>query len=274
MPEGPEASFLADYMDTRFKNKYLSKFEIVKGRYVNHEPPVNTAVFVKQLPLKCLNVTKKGKVIYFYFANGWCLISKLGMSGWWYCEGDEPDWKPMSKNIVLEFDNKQLIFSDFRNYGTLTITRDPTVIQTELDKVAPDILASTTTLKTFKTRINQQILKPTLQQHLIEDVLVDQKVIMSGIGNYLKAEILYDTRISPLRMIKDITFDEWIKIFKSAKKLTKEMFAILQSKDKSSEKYMSSMKVYSRKQDPYGNPVHTRTTKTGRTTWWVPTIQK
>jgi formamidopyrimidine-DNA glycosylase len=118
------------------------------------------------------------------------------------------------------------------------------------------------------------ISKPTLQQHLIEDVLVDQKVLMSGIGNYLKAEILYDTRISPLRLIKDITFDEWIHIFKSAKKLTKEMLAILKSKDKSSEKYMSAMKVYSRKQDPYGNPVHTRTTKTGRTTWWVPAIQK
>lgn len=296
MPEGPEASFLANYIDTRFKNKKLTHFNIIKGRYINHGPPKNTNDFIKDLPLKCLGVNKKGKVIVFYFEKGWYLISKLGMSGWWYCLGDEPDWKPNSVNVVLQFGqigHKDLIFSDFRNYGTITITQDNNLLNQELQKLAPDILDKTTTLKIYKIRLHEILSKTSLQKHLIEDLLVNQQQLLSGIGNYLKAEILYEARVSPLRQVGDITTNEWTKIFIVAKKKATEMFKILTSiptttskttnttkTSKTSEKYMkytkymNAMKVYHCKHDPLGNPVVTHTTKTGRTTWWVPNLQK
>lgn len=271
MPEGPEASFIAHYIKNKFKHKVLNNIDILSGRYVNHGPPMNFVAFQKDLPLKCVDVQKKGKVIFIYFDKGWCLISKLGMSGWWYCPGDEPDWKPVSKNAVLTFKEKQLLYSDFRNYGTISITQDSKDIEKELNKLAPDILSPSTTLKTFKTF--QARLTPSVKQKLIEDVIIDQQVLLSGIGNYLKAEILYDARISPLRKVQDITLAEWTTIFKCAKEKSKKMLRILLSSN-SSNKYLGEMKVYNQKTDPYGNNVVTHTTKGGRTTWWVPAIQK
>lgn len=275
MPEGPEASFITQYIKDKFEHKTLTDINILKGRYVNHGPPKNFMAFQKDLPLKCLNVQKKGKVIFICFEKGWCLISKLGMSGWWYCPSDEPDWKPVSKNVVLTFNNTtkytELIYSDFRNYGTITVTKDPTDIQKELNKLAPDILSPSTMLKTFIFRID--MLTPSNKQKLIEDVIMDQQVLLSGIGNYLKAEILYDARISPLRKVGDITPKEWTTLFKCAKAKSKKMLHILIS-SKSGNKYLGAMKVYHQKTDPYGNLVVTHATKGGRTTWWVPAMQR
>ena len=60
MPEGPEASFITQYIKDRFEHKTLTSIKIIKGRYVNHDPPNNFETFSKQLPLKCRSVEKKG----------------------------------------------------------------------------------------------------------------------------------------------------------------------------------------------------------------------
>jgi formamidopyrimidine-DNA glycosylase len=49
--------------------------------------------------------------------------------------------------------------------------------------------------------------------------LLDQKVI-SGICNYLRADILYLSKINPFRKVKDITEKELKIIFKNSKILT------------------------------------------------------
>jgi formamidopyrimidine-DNA glycosylase len=274
MPEGPEASFLAHYINKHFQHETLTNINIVKGRYINHGPPPNFSSFVRALPLKCTNIDKKGKVIFFHFEKGWCLISKLGMSGWWYTPGNEPDWKPVSPNVNLKFGrNKDLLFSDTRNYGTMTITQDPAIIQEEYDKLAPDILQKSTNVNGFHSRLTVLQNKPSFQTKLMEDVVMEQKLLLSGLGNYLKAEVLYAAQISPLRKVGDVTLEEWTKFFKCAKTISRKMYDILLSAE-SGNKYLGAMKVYHHSFDPYGNPVHTHSSKTGRTTWWVPAVQK
>ena len=88
----------------------------------------------------------------------------------------------------------------------------------------------------------------------------------------MKAEILYDAKINPLRKVKSIYDDEWKQIFNSTKKIIKKMLKALKSNDP--DKYMDSMKIYSRKIDPLGNKIKTHKTKTGRTTYYVHQIQK
>jgi len=63
-----------------------------------------------------------------------------------------------------------------------------------------------------------------------------------------------------------------LSIYNSTKKIIKKMLKVLESDD--SNKYMNSMKIYTRKIDPLGNKIKTHTTKTGRTTYYVPNIQK
>ena len=64
MPESPEVLHLIEIIQCKIKNKDLVSIKIQKGRYVTHGPPNNFKEFVKHLPIKCLNIQKKGKVIF------------------------------------------------------------------------------------------------------------------------------------------------------------------------------------------------------------------
>jgi formamidopyrimidine-DNA glycosylase len=268
MPEGPEATYISQYISSHFQGKALQGIDIVSGRYKNHGPPLNYSTFVKQLPLKCTSVSKKGKVIFIYFEGGWCLISKLGLSGWWYVPGDEPSWKPAKTSLSFKFANAQLIFSDMMSYGTLTITNDKAVISREIDTIALDILE--TKFANVEKRIQEKVTQ-TNKHWLNEDALVDQHFIVSGIGNYLKAEVLYGAKLSPLRTLESLSLKDWRAIYDVAKYITKKMVIVLRKQD--IEKYMNSMKIYRKDVDPLGNRVVQHKTKGGRTTSWVPAVQ-
>lgn len=270
MPESPEVLHLTQYITSKIKNKSLEFVKILKGRYVTHGPPKHYKEFVKQLPLKCIQVEKKGKVIFIYFEHNWCLISKLGMSGWWFFEKDAPEWLPKYENVIFQFKNIKLIFTDFRNFGSLTFTNNQQLIDQEINKLAPDITDEKTTFKLLFDRVNN--LSLSQQNQLLEDIIIDQKIFVSGIGNYLKAEILYDAKINPLRKVKSLTKEEWKQIYHSIKKIIKKMLKALHSDDP--DKYMDSMKIYRKEFDPYGNKIKSHKTKTGRTTYYVPQIQK
>lgn len=267
MPESPEISYLANYINKHLISHILKSIEILDGRYKHHEAPENVKEFRQSLPLRLTKVAKKGKVLFIYF-DKWCLISKLGMTGWWFIPGDAPTWRKANEDIVLTFDNNKLIFSDMRYFGTLTITNNPIVIEKELTKIAPDILDPNTNFNLIKHQLTQ-LSTSKLEHTLIEDILVDQKLIMSGIGNYLKAEILYAAKISPLRKLKSLTIEDFHRIFTNAKRIAEHMLKV-----NLTNKYFDSMRVYMREKDLYGNPVVTHKTKTGRTTYWVPNVQK
>lgn len=270
MPESPEIEFQRYYIEKHFNNKILTNISILWGRYKKHGPPNNFKEFKRNLPLRCIDVRKKGKVLFIHFENGWCIISKLGMSGWWYVVGDKPKWKPVTRNVVCSFQGeKDFIFSDFRNFGTLTFTRDKSVIQNEIMKLAPDIIDNSTHYPEIRQRIHR--LSIAVKEKLLEDVLVDQKLVISGIGNYLKSEVLYDARISPLRKVKDIKDFEWKTIFMSAKKISKLMYKVLLKQIP--ELYIGAMQVYHKDKDPLGFNVQKHQTKMGRTTFWVPELQ-
>ena len=80
----------------------MKEIKIVSGRYLRHGKPANFNKFIKLLPAKCINIFNKGKIIFFQFDNGWYIISKLGMSGWWYKEHSKIKWYSNNiKNIIF-----------------------------------------------------------------------------------------------------------------------------------------------------------------------------
>jgi endonuclease-8 len=274
MPEGPEVTYLTKMLNDELQGKQLSSVTILKGRYKNHGAPNKFDEFTTALPLKCKYVEKKGKVIFMYFEKDWCIVSKLGMTGWWYNPNNKPTWGSMYPNIVFSIRSARekalLYYADFRNYGTLTFYKGGKDVDDELKKLAPDILSPLTTYRVFKKQVAN--LTHAQRKWLIEDAVIDQKIIVSGIGNYLKSEILYDSRISPLRTIDSISSRDWYSLFTSMKKMTKRMMAAIESNDE--RVYMSQMHVYHKKNDAFGNDVHLRESKHGRMTYWVPKIQR
>lgn len=260
MPELPEVKYLSNYILEKCKNHTLKNISILRGRYHKHGPPKYYSELISSLPLKLEDVRQKGKVMVLCFDKDWFIVSKLGLTGWWYIDDNKPTWMKTEPNVAFKFETFTLYYIDLLSYGTLTFTTSHTEIDKEFAVIAPDYM--NITIEEIQQRLNK---KYSLLDKQIEEVIIDQKAIVSGIGNYMKAEILYDVGISPLRLIKSITVEEWKNIIKSARKITNRMKKYIGAE----EQYVNSMKVYMKDVDPEGNTVIKHKTNHGRTTYWV-----
>lgn len=267
MPEAPESAYLRDYITKNCKGQTLHSVSIKKGRYHKHGPPANFKKFTQALPLKLEAVEKKGKMLILRFEKEWCIISKLGLMGWWYADDDVPQWGTWDPNLEFKFGDIMLYYTDTLSYGTLTFTNNKMIVEEMINKLAPEV---------EKIRLNELLKRivdrPRLGQQLLEDVIIDQKALFSGIGNYLKAEVCYDAKIAPQRTVSSLTRDDWKRFLSAAKKVIRVKTNSVSNKDM--HKYINTMTIYLKKTDPYGNPVLTHRTKTGRITYWVKEVQK
>lgn len=278
MPEGPEVRITTDFLK-KYIGKYLYNISIKSGRYEkNKEIP---GWLYHNQTSKLIDVNCKGKFIYFTFQQGkkeFYLFSTLGMTGMW------SDKVLKHSRVSLSFLEKEdddpnldlleLYFNDIRNFGTLKFSADKKELTKKLNSLGPDILAKDVTILEFINRFNK---KPNIT---IAECLMNQSVI-SGIGNYLKAEILYNSHISPHRLIKDITNLEWIALhfnstvqIRRSYKLGGATIATYRQPNGEEGLYNRRFAVYNQDTDPLGNKVIRETTADKRTTHWVPNLQK
>ena len=97
-------------------------------------------------------------------------------------------------------------FYDQLSFGTLKATSDISVLEKKLKELGPDLLDTNTTLDLFTTQIRKKV----NENKAIGNVIVNQKII-AGVGNYLRADALWMTKISPFRKVKD-TNDKELEI--------------------------------------------------------------
>jgi formamidopyrimidine-DNA glycosylase len=263
MTEGPEATFQANTLRRQFVGRRLRGIRILRGRYKNHDPPAGLAAFRRHLPMRLISVRKKGKVIVLDFEGGWSIVAKLGMVGWLAAANTKEHLHEAEPNIVFEFDCATLHFTDFRNFGTLTFTRDP---DSFLKPLAPDILDPKIRFSDFTDRI--PIVKPGAT---IETALMDQEALLSGIGNIIKSELLYAAGISPKRTVASLHPAELRRIFNAARTVARQVLHVLEH---DITRYDKIQRVYQRDTDPHGNPVKSHVAADGRRTFWVPVLQK
>jgi DNA-formamidopyrimidine glycosylase len=268
MPEGPEVRNYTDFLDDRLTGKKLSCVEIVSGRYKKHGPFSG----YEKIPLNVdiQDVECYGKLIYINFLDEkrTCLMSTLGMSGAW-------QGKPTKHNrIILRLDDGSCVYyNDIRNFGTLKYVKRHE-LNAKIDKMGLDFLQYTWDSDKFNHKMNK---KPN---KTIAEFLMDQSMC-AGIGNYLKAEILYECKISPHRLVKDISYNERQNLLSVMTEITRLSYrhggaTISTYRDGNGKEglYNRRFAVYNQKADLNGNPVIKEQTKDKRTTHWVPNIQK
>ena len=270
MPEGPEVRSYADFLSSKIRGKHLACVEIVSGRYKKHGPFPG----YEKIPLNILirGVECYGKLLYINLIDDndieTFLMSTLGMSGAWQS-------KPTKHNrIILRLDDgSSVYYNDIRNFGTLKyVSHDE--LEKKLGKMGLDVLQYTWDSDKFNHKMNK---KPN---KTIAEFLMDQSMC-AGIGNYLKAEILYECQISPHRLVKDIPYSERQNLLRVMTKITRMSYryggaTISTYRDGNGKEglYNRRFAVYNQKTDLHGNPVIREKTKDKRTTHWVPNIQK
>ena len=105
-------------------------------------------------------------------------------------------------------------FYDQLSFGTLKVIEHRAELEKKLKELGADMLDETTGIEVFTKALR----KGTNKGKMIGNVLVNQKVI-SGVGNYLRADGLWLARISPFRKVGELSDMELETIYKSIRAL-------------------------------------------------------
>jgi DNA-formamidopyrimidine glycosylase len=227
------------------------------------------------------SIDVKGKFMHWRFTNGWELWCTYGMSGGWETTRDPKHcafelYHRHPSNLVLEDCIPGVYFNDQRHFGTLKFVNDPTgeLTRKKLASLGPDMLNDPPDAETFRRRLQARAGARTLAE-----ALMDQSVV-SGVGNYVKAEALYAARLSPHREVRDLKTVEIevlrtsiIDVMRRAYEGGGATIATYRKPDGSTGEAQRRFLVYGSDKDPLGNPVVNETTLDGRTSWWCPTLQ-
>lgn len=272
MPEGPELKRSRDEIrDIILGRKIHHMSPTGEGRYRTTLPAGYKSAF-ELLPLTVEGVDTKGKFMWWTLRSGerklfmWCTY---GMSG---------QWSPRHRKhtaFIVEHDGGRLHFVDQRRFGTLKFVEYESEHEAKLQSLGPDVLGDPpVALEIFAERI---LRKPSRN---IGETLMDQTCV-SGVGNYLRAEILWASRVSPWRQVADLTAAEVLTLHENTLSICRASYEsggstlyTFEGVDGEPGEYGDRFAVYGRSTDAEGNEVVRESDGDGRTVHWSPSRQK
>ena len=179
MPELPEVETIRQQLALKIIGKKLNNKEIV-------------------------NLRRRAKILIIDFKDKSSLIFHLKLTGQLIFNGKPSRY---TRKVFNFNDNSQLIFNDLRKFGWYKIVKNTKEIE---EKFGPEALE--VTFEQFKKRL---IKRPNSK---IKNLLMDQKFV-AGIGNIYSDEILFFSKVYPLRLVKTLNQTEIKKIHQNIKKV-------------------------------------------------------
>lgn len=267
MPEIAEIHLNTDLLlRPFFRSKELSNISILSGKYKTKKP-ANFDAFAKDLPSKVKSINNRGKFTYITLENKWIIGLGFGMTGRFQTDSDDNNLRILLENS----DQEKMYYQDARNFGNWYFWNDTADLEKKLSQLGIDLIDDD---KVTKSQIISSFRKH--DRHDISKVLMEQKVL-AGVGNYMRAEILYEQKVYPWAKVSNLSDDTLYKIYREAVKLAKLSYKTQKDdflKGVHYDSFQSKMSVYNKTQDPLGNKVTQTKNKTSdRTTHWVPSIQ-
>jgi formamidopyrimidine-DNA glycosylase len=292
MPEVAEVRIIMDDVQRFLLNNILLEIQTLNDSFRDKR---TKSLSQLDLPQKVIKVGTKGKFAYIQLANGESIGIGFGMSGNIRIEPTAEYLKIYNKNrggkaetatsylkhamLRIKYEKEDgssdhFYYHDVRRFG-FWHHLSAQELKKKIDSFGPDVLQEQDVpaeliVQRFRRRNHCNIC----------DALINKSDILSGIGNYIKAEILWDCYVYPLAQVKDLDDATLYALYKSACRVAYEgymsggaslyTFTGLNG-DRSA--YKQELKVYNRRIDPDGLAVTTMETPDKRTTHWVPTRQ-
>jgi formamidopyrimidine-DNA glycosylase len=276
MPESPELKTSCDHLRKIICGKtIINSFFSKNGRY-SKKIPEN---YNSTMQCSVLDINVKGKFMYWSLSNGQYMFCTYGMTGQW--ENKEDKHTCFTLQYVDKFESidqaisdfKFLYFNDPRHFGTIKFVNSKQELLDKLDSLGWDPLSEdiSSKIEWLKNKINKST--------PIGQILMDQS-IFCGVGNYIRAEALYRSRISPWKKGKELTNLELISLCDHIYNVMNESyqaqgasFSTYQNVDGNAGKYSFNFQVYSQKKDPLGYNIIREKMGT-RTIHWCPEMQR
>ncbi len=206
MPEGPEIRRAADRI-----SKVLVGKEIVYSKFF-YEPIRSKGETFNDLNIK--EITTRGKAILIRFTNGWSMYSHNQLYGKWTVN--------LNTTSIKSTRTLRVVFTTRKHTVRLWSATDIELIKTSselehpfLSRIGPDVLNESSTCEL----IEERLMSKNYQKKKASTLMLDQSVF-SGLGNYLRSEILFDAKIHPDDRPFDLDKKRIKKWAKSIKKIS------------------------------------------------------
>ena len=223
MPELPEVEIVKQSLEKTIVSKKINKF-IIYNRNLRFRVQKNLNKLIEQK--KVIRLNRISKYLIFEFEKSSYLLMHLGMSGTlhlikgnnfsktnlsFYHSSDLPK---KHNHIELNFTNFKIVYNDPRRFGFIKYFHSKNNLDIYLSRIG---------LEPLDQKFNFSYLKKKLfnKQKNIKNFLLDQKYI-SGIGNIYASEILFCSKIHPIRLCNSLKDKEIIRIIKYSKKVLKK----------------------------------------------------
>ncbi|XP_068500969.1 formamidopyrimidine-DNA glycosylase isoform X3 [Phaseolus vulgaris] len=162
---------------------------------------------------------RKGKNMWLQLDSPPFPSFQFGMAGAIYIKGvavtkykrsavkDEDEWPSKYSKFFIELDDGlELSFTDKRRFAKVRLLKDPTSVP-PISELGPDALFEPMTLEKFTESLHKRKTE-------IKALLLDQSYI-SGIGNWVADEVLYQARIHPRQAASSLSDASCSTLYKS-----------------------------------------------------------
>lgn len=288
MPERPEIAIMSYNLCNLFKNKickYVVIMEKYKDGYKNglySSSQLNYQLGNDQLGnwfkyiiinRKLTNITSRGKKIIFEFIDNdtdqYRFVSGCGLDGRWSLTESEYTC------IKVIFDDLSVAYYEEKYIGgNFSICKYPSNEYNHIfSDVGPDWMTDETSWEVFYNMMRN----PKTLNWMICDYMLEQK-FMSGIGNWIRAEVLLKCGIYPYRKLEFLSDTDLYNIWYHTKDTIFQAYnlgglTIKDYTDPFGNKGLYKQICYGRKMDDFGNLIVTKLDKKKRKIYYCPSRQ-
>ena len=210
MPEGPEIRRAADRVGAAIEGKVAEEvffaFEHLKR-------------FERVFAGRCVvEVTSRGKGMLTRFEGGLSVFSHNQLYGRWYvmANGQRPKTRRQLRFAVHTADRSALLYSASE---IEVLDREAEGEHPFLSRLGPDVLSQAPSSQELAERLDET----RFRGRQLGALLLDQSFV-AGLGNYLRAEILFEAGLHPRRRARDCTSNELGKLGDRIVRLTKRTY--------------------------------------------------
>ncbi|KAL1195331.1 Formamidopyrimidine-DNA glycosylase [Cardamine amara subsp. amara] len=225
-----------------------------------------------------VSARRKGKNLWLHLDSPPFPSFQFGMAGAIYIKGvavtkykrsavkDSEEWPSKYSKFFVELeDGLELSFTDKRRFAKVRLLANPASVR-PISELGPDALLEPMTVEEFAESLAKKKIT-------IKPLLLDQGFI-SGIGNWIADEVLYQARIHPLQTASSLSKEQCQALHTSIKEVIEKAVEV----DADSSQFPSNWIFHAREKKLGKAFVDGKTidfiTAGGRTTAYVPELQK
>ncbi|MDD2435586.1 MAG: DNA-formamidopyrimidine glycosylase [Bacilli bacterium] len=207
MPELPEVETVKEALKKKVLNKRIMDVKIYYPNIIEY--PMADEFKNRIINQKINDIKRRGKWLVFELDDDY-LLSHLRMEGKYNIVDPSKDHNKHEHISFLLDNNQELRYQDTRKFGKMhLIEKDQLLNRKPLNELGLEPWDQTLTTKYLKDKYQNKKLP-------IKTVILDQSIIV-GIGNIYADEILYLSKINPLKEAKKLTSQELQKIIDNTK---------------------------------------------------------